>query len=304
MSAALVVPFGPTVYLVRSGAAPASFPGPTGRPAARPARGLPAGPTSEPLLRALRDLPASTEIRSAPPALAKSIADRLGRAVLPATLDEWRAALASLPLSAVAAERAFLRGIASADLEAALRAPDEVLVTLAREEERLERAVGREARAAEAMIPVPADRVLEYATRWAATRSTLERHHRALVESVEAAAREVVPNLAAVVGPRVAARLVAAAGGTAPLARMRAGRLQLLGSRRRPSPERGPRFGVIFRAERMADVPVGRRAAYARSLGALAAIAVRADATTRAAIAPTLVARRDRRIERLRRGSP
>jgi RNA processing factor Prp31 len=51
----------------------------------------------------------------------------------------------------------------------------------------------------------------------------------------------------------------------------------------------------------MADVPAGRRGAYARSLGALAAIAVRADATTRSAISKGLVARRDRRIEQLRK---
>ncbi|MGA8711381.1 MAG: C/D box methylation guide ribonucleoprotein complex aNOP56 subunit, partial [Thermoplasmata archaeon] len=75
----------------------------------------------------------------------------------------------------------------------------------------------------------------------------------------------------------------------------------LLGSRRRPSPERGPRFGIIFRADRLGDVPIGRRGAYARSLAALAAIAIRADAHTHRNISVDLVARRDRRIESLRR---
>ncbi|MGC2360391.1 MAG: hypothetical protein WA691_08845, partial [Thermoplasmata archaeon] len=88
-------------------------------------------------------------------------------------------------------------------------------------------------------------------------------------------------------------------GGVAALARMRAGRIQLLGTRRRPSPDRGPRYGILYRAYGMSDVPPGRRGAYARSLGAMAAIAVRADASTRATISNGLVARRDRRIAQL-----
>jgi RNA processing factor Prp31 len=51
----------------------------------------------------------------------------------------------------------------------------------------------------------------------------------------------------------------------------------------------------------MEDVPLDRRAAYARSLAALAAIAARADLFTRRSIAPELIARRNRRIEQLRR---
>ena len=195
-----------------------------------------------------------------------------------------------------------MREIAGRDLEQALRSPAEVLITLAREEERLERAVGREERASEAMLAVPDAALTAYRERWSDTRARLAEHHRSLLASVEESARSVVPNLAAVVGPRVAARLVAAAGGVEPLGRMRAARLQLLGTKRRPAPDRGPRFGVIYRAERMPDVPIDRRAAYARSLGALAAIAVRADASTRRDIAPLLVRRRDRRIDELRRG--
>ena len=122
-----------------------------------------------------------------------------------------------------------------------------------------------------------------------------------LRRTLESEARLRVPNLAAVVGPRVGARLVAAAGGISELARMPAPRIQLLGSRRRPSPERGPRFGVLYRADRMADVPIGRRGAYARTLAALAAIAIRADAHTHRDISAGLVARRDRRVETLRR---
>ncbi|MGP8077781.1 MAG: hypothetical protein ACLQD8_01105 [Thermoplasmata archaeon] len=304
MSAALVIPFGPALYLFPPGSdRPVVHRPPVGREPPRPGAGLAPETVPASLAGAVAELPADVEVHAAGPELVRALALRTGRRVAPATVVEWRRGRRLLPRPEPSAERAYLREIATSSLARALRAPEEVLVTLAREEERLERAVGREQRAAEAMLTVPGSPLVEYSARWASARGTLEHHHRALVETVENAAREVVPNLSAVVGARVAARLVAAAGGVAPLGRMRAPRLQLLGSRRRPSPDRGPRFGVIFRAERMGDVPVERRGAYARSLAALAAIAVRADATTRAPIAPGLTRRRDRRIEELRRRS-
>jgi hypothetical protein len=302
VSAALVIPFGPVLYLFAPGSdRPSAHRLPAGRGPQRPSADLrpDAVPTS--LLEAIDRLAAGTELRAATPALLRALAVRTARTVVPLGAGEWRTARHDLPPGAPGAEREYLRTLARSDLTRALRSPEELLITLAREEERLERTVGREQRAAEAMLAVPDSPLVAYAERWSETRALLEEHHRALEATVEEAARTVVPNLAAVVGARVAARLVAAAGGVAPLGRMRAARLQLLGSRRRPSPERGPRFGVIFRAERMADVPLERRAAFARSLAAMAAIAVRADASTRRAIAPALLRRRDRRVEELSR---
>ena len=168
----------------------------------------------------------------------------------------------------------------------------------------MERAVGREARAAEAFVAVPETPLNHHLPAWDRARSALGELEEALRRTLEAEARRLVPNLSAVVGPRTAARLVASAGGIAALARMPSARIQLLGSRRRPSPERGPRFGLLYRADRLAEVPIGRRGAYARSLAALAAIAVRADASTHRDIGAELVARRDRRVEMLRRVRP
>ena len=85
---------------------------------------------------------------------------------------------------------------------------------------------------------------------------------------------------------------------------MSASRLQLLGSRRRPSTSRGPRFGLIYRGARLTDVPPDRVGAYARSLAALASIAARADWSTHRGIAEDLVARRDRRVGQLRQRRP
>lgn len=242
-------------------------------------------------------------ISAVDPELAAELTHRSGRTVRTASLADARRARAHLPVPPAREERDFLRALARRRLEHALRSPGEVLITLAREEERLERAVGREHRAAESFVALPDSALAMYAERWTSERASLDRHYRMLREEVERAARTLLPNLSAVVGPLTAARLLAVAGGLDLLARMGAPRLQVLGARRRPSADRGPRYGVLFRADRMEDVPPARRGAYARSLAAIAVIAARADATTHASIGSALVQRRDRRIDRLRRGS-
>jgi snoRNA binding domain, fibrillarin len=262
---------------------------------------LAAGELPPGVLSALRELPPTTSVASSDPRWLPSLSRETARPVRLASLEELRSARALVARRGAPEDRAFLLAVARLTLERALASPEEVLVSLAREEERLERALGREERAADAFVTVQGTLLAEYAPAWAEARGALAHHHGRLVSLLERAAHEVVPNLAVLVGERVAGRMVAAAGGVAPLGRMSASRIQLLGSRRRPSPERGPRYGVIFRAVRMNDLPVARRGEYARSLAALAAIAARADATTRADLSDLLVARRDRRVEALRR---
>jgi hypothetical protein len=210
-------------------------------------------------------------------------------ALPPRTSPEWRAAI--LPESRSALERA-------------LASPEETVTALAREEDRVERARGRDDGAWESFVGPPTGALAEYAAAWSGYRTALERHHTDLVRRLEGAARTLAPNLSRVVGSRVAGRLIAAAGGLGPLGRMPASRLQLLGSRRRPGGGRGPRFGLLFRAEGVDRLPPDRQGAYARSLAAMAVIAARADGTTRADVAAGLVRRRDRRhlqLERRRR---
>jgi snoRNA binding domain, fibrillarin len=257
-------------------------------------------PLPVPLLEALVTLPPAVTLSADSESFASALGARLGRAVAVAGTPELRAVRAALPLPAPDDERRTLLGVARNALERVLRTPEEVLITLTREEERVERAVGREARAAESLLVVPGSALAEYSRQWTGVRASLEQHHAMLEDLVRVHARAVAPNLSAVVGERAAARLISEAGGVAALARMRAGRIQLLGTRRRPSPERGPRYGILYRAVGMAEVPAGRRGAYARSLGAMAAIAIRADATTHSSISRALVARRDRRIAQLR----
>lgn len=301
MASAVVVERGPQLFLVR--------PAPARTTAYPLGLGLDAHAGEEgdrlrlptPLVEALRALPPGTAVRAGSERVRAAVAESLAHAVPLAPLPDLRLARGVLPPLAPTEERRFLLAAGHAALERVLRSPEEVLITLAREEERVERAVGRESRASESFLPVPGSSLTDYARQWEEVRAALDRHHRMLAELLRAQARSLVPNLSAVVGERAAARLVSAAGGVAALARMRAGRIQLLGTRRRPSPDRGPRYGILYRADGMADVPAGRRGAYARSLAAIAAIAVRADATTRRSISKGLVARRDRRIAQLRR---
>lgn len=253
------------------------------------------------LVTSIVELPPDVAVVTGDPTLAKNLSARSRRTVDVGELSDLRAARAGLPRVEVDIERDFVRAVARQALEQTLRSPEEVLVTLAREEERVERALGREARAMEAFNEVPGSPLESHRATWKAAEAALAEHHRRLLSELEADARALLPNLSAVVGPRVAARLLAAAGSTATLGRMSAPRIQLLGSRRRPSPDRGPRYGVLYRADRMTDLPAGRRGAYARSLSALAAIAVRADTTTHRDLSRALVARRDRRVEELRR---
>ena len=198
-------------------------------------------------------------------------------------------------------ERATLLEVARRSLARELASPEQQLATLAREEERLARAVRREEEAGGQLLSTPTGEAAEYSSDQRAWLSSLLEHHASLVERVRRLASVTVPNLSAVLGGVVAARLVAAAGGTIPLSRMSASRLQLLGSRRRPGAGGdGPRFGLLYPAVHAPGLAGPYEGAYARSLAALAVIAARADAHTHRDISATLVVRRDRRLKTLR----
>ena len=305
MPSTVVVGRGPRLVLVELGGPPSApyqfdeaIPRAAERYVSAGSDDLPVG-----LCEAVRALPAQQSVSVEEARWGQKLAERAQRPIGVAPLADARAARAAVGPLDERSEREFLLAVARLRLEKALRAPDELLVTLAREEARVSRALEREERAAESLVAVPGSSLDELTASGEGARRSLAAHADRLAQLVEREARSVVPNLSAVVGPRVAARLVAAAGGLQGFERMRSSRLQLLGARRRPSPERGPRYGVLYLAARMDDVPAARRGAYARSLAALATIAARADATTRREVFPRLVARRDRRVAELSRRS-
>ncbi|WP_254821901.1 NOP5/NOP56 family protein [Haloglomus halophilum] len=100
--------------------------------------------------------------------------------------------------------------------------------------------------------------------------------------SIERTAPEVAPNLSALAGPVLAARLIALAGGLETLARKPSGTLQVLGAEealfahlrgRAPS----PKHGVIYIHEAVQNTHPDDRGSAARALAGKLAIAARAD---------------------------
>ncbi|MCI4318151.1 MAG: hypothetical protein L3J96_06395, partial [Thermoplasmata archaeon] len=229
------------------------------------------------------------------PALSSALR-RIGTPLAEIPLVEERAARESAPPTPAKEERELAILLARRNLDIALRSPEETLISLAREEERVERALRREEGAAEQFLTGVDSPLQGYVEDWGKFRERFAGHHSRLLAELERTAEQFVPNLSSVVGPRVAARLVSHAPGLAALARMSASRLHRLGSRRRPSTSRGPRFGLIYRGARLTDVPADRVGAYARSLAALAVVAARADWSTQKDVSTELVARRDRRV--------
>ncbi len=211
----------------------------------------------------------------------------------------YRVLRRELPVPTLAEERRHLLQRAAERLARVRADPVERLVALTREEERLERALGREVNAVSSFprvdgtssdlyLRAEADFLRAFRDHWARVSALLEQEVRALA-----------PTLTDLVGFRTAARLIARAGGVEPLARSSAGHVQILGSRRKPSPLRGPKHGVLYQAEGVASVPPPRRAAFVRSLAALCVIAARADAFSHRSLSAPLLARRDRALRRV-----
>lgn len=110
----------------------------------------------------------------------------------------------------------------------------------------------------------------------------LDAERAALRAEVERAAPTVAPNLAAMAGPVLAARLVALAGGLEALARMPSGTVQVLGAEdalfahlRGEAPS--PKHGVIYTHEAVRGTRRADRGSAARALAGKLTIAARVD---------------------------
>jgi len=121
---------------------------------------------------------------------------------------------------------------------------------------------------------------------------------------VERRAAEVAPNLSALAGPVLAARLIALAGDLESLAKQPSGTVQVLGAEdalfahlrgRGPS----PKHGVIFTHEYVRGTDPDERGSAARALAGKLSIAARVDHYS-GDRKPELDAELDRRIERIR----
>lgn len=129
-----------------------------------------------------------------------------------------------------------------------------------------------------------------------------------LGRAIDSAAPKRTPNLSALLGPELASRLVAQAGGLDRLARLPASTVQVLGAekaffehlRGRAPP---PRHGLLFLHPAIQSAGRSDRGKLARSLAAKAVIAARLDRAG-AAVDATLEAAFARRREELRRRRP
>jgi nucleolar protein 56 len=121
---------------------------------------------------------------------------------------------------------------------------------------------------------------------------------------VEREAPAVAPNLSALAGPVLAARLIALAGGLKPLARKPSGTLQVLGAEdalfaHLRGQATSPKHGVIYTHEYVRGTPPDQRGSAARALAGKLTLAARVDHYS-GERKPELDAALDARIERLR----
>ncbi|HLM90662.1 MAG TPA: hypothetical protein VK424_01210 [Thermoplasmata archaeon] len=139
---------------------------------------------------------------------------------------------------------------------------------------------------------------------------SIEETRTELTRAVEESAPNRTPNLCALLGPELAARLVAQAGGLDRLARLPSSTVQVLGAERaffehlrgRAPP---PRHGLLFVHPALQSAPRGERGKLARALAGKVAIAARLDRAG-SPVNPSLFRAFDaRRVElKSRRGSP
>ena len=118
--------------------------------------------------------------------------------------------------------------------------------------------------------------------------------------------RELAPNVTALAGPMIAARLVTLAGGVEDLARQPSGTVQLLGAERAlfrhlRSGTQPPKHGVLFQHPLVHRSPPWQRGAVARAFAGKISMAARADAYTHRNISAALQAELDRAIAEIRR---
>jgi nucleolar protein 56 len=124
-------------------------------------------------------------------------------------------------------------------------------------------------------------------------------------EYIDGLMMQVAPNIRAVVGSSIGARLISLAGGLANLARLPASTLQILGAekalfRALRSRARPPKHGVIYQYPDIRGVPKWQRGKIARALAGKLSIAARVDAMAGEFIGEKLAAELRARIANIK----
>lgn len=121
--------------------------------------------------------------------------------------------------------------------------------------------------------------------------------------------REVAPNVAALAGPMLGARLIQRAGSLKRLASFPSSTVQLLGAekamfRHLKEGSKPPKHGVIFQHPLVHNSPFWQRGAIARALAAKLCLAARADAYSRNDISGLLKEQLDKTVAGIRKQRP
>ncbi len=129
---------------------------------------------------------------------------------------------------------------------------------------------------------------------------------RRLTDYIETVMKEVAPNVTALVGPLLGARLISLAGGLEKLARMPASTIQVLGAekalfRALRTGGKPPKHGIIFQYPDIHKSPKWQRGKIARALAAKLAIAAKVDAFTGRFIGDKLREELRTRIDEIKR---
>jgi len=127
-----------------------------------------------------------------------------------------------------------------------------------------------------------------------------------IADYINVVMKEVAPNITALVGPLLGARLISLAGGLDELARMPASTIQVLGAekalfRALRTGSKPPKHGVIFQYPDVHRAPRWQRGKIARALAGKLAIAARVDAYTGQYIGEQLKEALDKRIEEVKK---
>jgi len=145
----------------------------------------------------------------------------------------------------------------------------------------------------------------------ALSKQTLELYNlrQALQNYAGSTVEEVAPNIQALVGSLLAARLIALAGGLTNLAKMPASTIQVLGAekalfRALKTGARPPKHGIIFQDALIHDAKKWQRGKMSRALAGKLAIAARADAFSSRYIGDSLKADLKKRVDEIKEKYP
>lgn len=127
-----------------------------------------------------------------------------------------------------------------------------------------------------------------------------------LSDYIESVMKEVAPNITALVGSLLGARLISLAGGLEALAKLPASTIQVLGAekalfRSLKTGTKPPKHGIIFQYPEIHKAPRWQRGKMARTLAAKLAIAAKVDAFTGRWIGDKLVEDLTKRIEEIKK---